>query len=230
MKTKIFTIVALFCAVIFSSCSKENDEPILDEPTEPPYENTIDKIAGVWESSENDLIFISISTHGKISYCLNQYVMGHGDAKLSDESLIIDNVYSGYTDKLDVEFDNNNLSLKGNIIRKFTAKTDEIQLTLKKVNEKNIYSLIGEFWKPLSGLSPTHGNVQSTLGFVGDNTAQYKYYVVRTGKIIREAVWYYIPRKHHERGDIAYVHKSDEVTPLIQVCDWWVNDDLFERK
>ena len=218
-----------FIYLIFSACSKDDTEcnvsnvTIEDEP-----KNTINKIAGVWESLDNDLYFISISPQGKVSYCFSEYTMGIGYGKLYGKELTLDNDYSEYLDKLSVEITNNAMYIKGLIKKKGTNENESIVQSFKKVDERNVYSFIGQFWKPLSGLSPIYGDVQHTLSFVGEHTAQYKFYVVKTGKIIRESLWYYIPRTHHERGNIVYVHKAGEVTPLIQVCNSWININLFD--
>lgn len=214
--------------IIFSACSKDDAEyNIPDSDVKEESENTINKIAGVWESTNNDLYFISISSKGQVAYCFGEYTMGIGYAKLNGRKLVIENDYSGHSDKLEIDMDGDRLSITGHIPQKGTGKDEYIILLLKKVDEINIYSFMGEFWMPFSGLHVIYGSVQETLSFVGSNTAQYRYYVVRTGKMLHESLWYYIPRKHHKRGDIIYVHKSDELTPILEVYNSSFFKDQF---
>lgn len=225
-------IIMIFCcltgiASCCASCTKEEDSnsPIPEKVDEP--KNTIDKISGVWESVNDDLFFISINTQGRVSYCFSQNTMGIGHGTLIEKKLIVKNDYSSFSDEIYVEYTNEKLYLRGAIKKKGTNENESISLSFKKVNEPNVYSFIGDFWKPMYGLHIEYGRVQETLSFVGDNIAQYRYYVVKTGKLLRESVWYYIPRKHHKRGDIIYVHKSGQQNPLIHVSDHWISNDLF---
>lgn len=230
---KVINLTSLFVAMLlmFFACSKDDRESALsDIVIESEPKNTIDKIIGVWESLNNDLFFISISPQGKVSYCFSQHTMGIGYGTLRGKKLVIENDYSGCSDKLDVDITSETIHIRGVIKKRGTDENEVIMLSFKKVDEKNVYSFVGEFWKPLTGLHVIYGSVQETLSFISDNISQYRYYVVKTGKVLRESVWYYIPRKHHKRGSIIYVNKSISDDYVIQACDWWISDDLFYRK
>lgn len=226
-------IIMIFCcltgiASCCASCTKEEDanSPIPNKVDEP--KNTIDKISGVWESVNDDLFFISINTQGRVSYCFSQNTMGIGHGTLIEKKLTIENDYSGFSDELYVENNNGLLYLRGLIKKKGTNENESISFSLKKVDEPNVYSFIGEFWKPFSGIHVEYGSVQETLSFIGDNVAQYRHYVVKTGKVLSESVWYYIPRSHHKRGDIIYANHSIQKDCLIQAHGWHrIINDLF---
>lgn len=212
-------IIMIFCCLIGITsccvgCSKEDegyDSPNFNETNE--SENTIDKIAGVWESLNNDLFFISISPQGRVSYCFSQYTMGIGYGTLKNGELVIENDYSSYSDKLDVDITGEIMHVKGLIRKKGTEENEGVILSLKKTNEENVYSFIGQFWKA-DFLHVVYGWGTETLSFVGDNIAQHKKYTDK-GKILDDAVWYYIPRKHHKEGEIIYCHFSNSSTPYM---------------
>ncbi len=224
---KKFLLLALLSMLVLSSCSKGDENKELDiDKGESKF--TIEELSGVWESSQNDLLFISINNVGKISYCFNEHTMGNGYGQIKDNELIIQNDYSVKSDKLQFTIDNDTLTLSGDIRSKFDEQNYKIELKFKKVNEMYTASFIGDYWKPLSGLSPVYGSVQTTLSFVGDNTVQYKYYAEKTGKVIKESLWYYLARNHWNRGKIIYVNKTKDNSSLIYIYDENIHSNLFK--
>lgn len=215
-------IIMMFCCLIgitscCISCSKEDEgyDSTNSEKVDEPR-NTIDKIAGVWEALDNDLFFISISPQGKVSYCFSRCTMGIGHGILKEKELVVENDYSGYSDKLDVNIVNGTMFIKGAIRKKGTNENEDIMLSLRKVDEENVYSFVGKFWSERF-LSAIYGWGTETLSFVGDNVAQYRKYVNKDMKILSEDVWYYIPRKHRTRREIVYFNTSKSTTPTIGV-------------
>ncbi|MCS2333628.1 hypothetical protein [Bacteroides sp. BFG-606] len=214
-------IIMIFCCLIGITsccvgCSKEDegyDSPNSNETNE--SENTIDKIAGVWESLNNDLFFISISPQGRVSYCFSQYTMGIGYGTLKNGELVIENDYSGYSDKLYMDITGEIMNLRGLIKKKKTDENEGIKLSFKKVNEKNVYSFIGQFWNP--GVSMGGGYTSESLSFVGDCIAQYKRYKRQSWEVSYESLWYCVPRNHHSKGQIVYFTPSNSSDSYIGV-------------
>lgn len=220
-------IIMIFCcltgiASCCASCTKEEDSnsPIPDEVDEP--KNTIDNIVGVWESVNNDLFFISISTQGRVSYCFNRYTMGIGHGTLIEKKLIIENDYSGFSDELYVENTNDILYLRGSLKKKGTNENESISLSFKKINEEIVNSYIGQFWKGLVSLGG--GYTDSSLSFLGENIVQYKRYKRGSWDVSHESLWYYIPREHHKIGSIIYAGSPTTQEVPIRAYDSLVRD------
>lgn len=213
MRKIINAILLAAMLLTFFACSKDNEESELsNSTTDNESKNTIDKIVGVWESFENDMFFISISSKGKISYCFCEYIMGIGYGTLMGRELVIENDYSGCLDKLDVNIVNETvLIIEGIITRKGTDESERIILSFEKVDEEDVYSFIGRFWEQ-DFLHVAYGWGTETLSFMGDNIAQYKRYTDK-GKVLNDALCYYIPRKHHREGEMVYCHFSNSSIP-----------------
>lgn len=221
---KHFNIILLVTALFlsFSACSKDDKEFESPNIVEDEPRNTINKIAGVWESVNNDLFFISISTQGRVSYCFNRYTMGIGHGTLIEKKLTIENDYSGFSDELYVENTNDILYLRGLLKKKGTNENESISLSFKKIDEENVYSFIGQFWTGLVSLGG--GYTDSSLSFVGDNVVQYKRYKRGSWDVSHESLWYYIPREHHKLGRIIYAGSPTTQEVPIRAYDSLVRD------
>lgn len=128
---KHFNIILLVTALFlsFSACSKDDKEFKSSNIVEDEPKNTIDKIAGVWESVNNDLFFISINTQGRVSYCFSQNTMGIGHGTLIEKKLTIENDYLGFSDEPYVENNNGLLYLRGLIKKKGTNENESISFS-----------------------------------------------------------------------------------------------------
>ena len=156
-------IIMIFCCLIgitscCVSCSKEDEGyDSLNSNEINESEDVIDKIAGVWESLDNDLFFISISPQGKVSYCFSQYTMGIGYGILQNGELVIENDYSGYSDKLDVDITGEIMHIKGLLKKKGTGENEGVMLSLKKLMKRMCILLLDDFGKKTSCMLFTAG-------------------------------------------------------------------------
>lgn len=238
MRKKLLKTLSAFLALmLITSCSKEAEEMQIDGNGDSEIEETniISSICGVWEDTENELFFLGVSKNGEVTFCLNRYAIGKGYGELIGNKLTINNNYTGNIDELTLYVLNNgSIKISGKVQQYKSDIKTSINLTLTKTNEIFISSFAGEFWKPLSGLNIIYGSVQSTLSFVNDDYAQYKFYVEKTGEILKEQVWHYIPRKwiKIEGGltrtvDIVYIHSSNQTDSSVRVYDYELNNDLL---
>lgn len=212
----LLAVMTVGLSAVFTSCSDDNDEQGDKSNIETPEEK-ISNYAGVWESVDDDMFFLAISEEGNVNYCLNDYLIGRGDGYIKDNTIIINNSYSSFTDKLKLnKIEDTQISIRGKINRAKGDGIEDVNIVLTKTKEPFVNSFRGQFWKSMTLLSAIYGDVQRTMSFISDDYLQYKYYVKNTGKTIKEELWYYIPRKHHKKGDLIYIHSSSERTSLIE--------------
>lgn len=142
---------------------------------------------------------------------------------LSNGTIIIQNDYSSFTDTLHFQ-GGYKIWINGEINMARGEGKEKVSNLLQRTDEPFVDSFKGQFWKPLSGLSPIYGRIQKTISFTNDDLAEYKCYVEKTGKIITEKLLYYIPRKHHSKGDLIYTHSSSEINSNLIIY----NSSIYE--
>ena len=225
-------LVVLACVVtscLFFSCNPNNNEITTtyensNNKTNKP-QNLISDLIGVWQGVNNQLLFLSVSPSGKVSFCLDYLVMGYGTAKYISDTLIINDDYLGCTDKIEITKNNNYLYVHGKINKHKSNEQNILHIRLENTDEAHVLSFAGDYRQSSLSLGGPD-DASDRLSIIGDNIADYKKYNRSTIKLWWEDIIKYIPRivktKNHDNGPIhqekyIYCTFSTQDSPNISV-------------
>lgn len=192
------TYISLFILAItlFASCSKGED---IEAPSkkEETY-LSVSELTGVWVQDNNDLYFISFTSGGRYSFCLNNQLMGAGKFKLEENNLILDNEYLFTSDVIKVSKQNNKITLSGDLSLFKSQKSKNIYYTFSKSQESLPTSAVGNRPCIMTGLNHLYDNLKIEFDYTSNFICEYLETGTskKTGKkaTIEKHTWFYVYR------------------------------------
>lgn len=201
-------LAIMLAVVLFASCSNDSGNVIIEQP-----QKTLADYNGVWESVNNDTMFIAISSDGIVSYYFNKYAYGKGLASFNNGVLSAHNERTGGKDVLKLsEKNNGTLHITGNVTGlKLIDSSYIIDDHFVKTDE-NIVSFSGDLWRPVlwSGYLGGQGErTQWRMDVTSNNSAAFYKFSTTKGKL-KEYGLYCIQRKYKNKIKFLYSHFTEE--------------------
>lgn len=167
MKKLVFLLTVL-PVLFFISCTKDEEEKGSLSYL------TIEDIDGIWNKSNNDLFFISLSKQGKYSFCFNEKLMGAGSFSLDKDQLILDNAYLNTKDVLSVNVIDDRLIIKGNIHLFKQERFENVNLTFNKSNEQTPDYIVGQQWSSTGLPNAVYGSTREFVDITSEHLLRYR--------------------------------------------------------
>lgn len=223
------TLTMLFMAtlcLLFTSCSKDDDNTNNNDPEsplEPNYLNESD-LYGVWkvEGTETDLYFITFSETGRYSFCFNNTLMGAGTYSLDKNKLTLNNGYLFTKDVLDLEQNDKQLNIAGDIHKFKSTDMQNVNITISKTKKDMPISKVGEIFTTFSFLNAYYGNVKERLTYTSEYIMKYEYFKDNAlQQMLSEENWYYVcydnliyTQKTNGTGNVIIYDLSTQLGPI----------------
>lgn len=197
----------MLAAVLLVSCGNDSSNEVVEQP-----KKALSDYQGVWESTNNDTMFVAISSEGIASYYFNSHAYGKGFASFNKGILSVHNERTGGYDVINISESNGILHAKGNITGlRLTNSSYIVDDYFVKTNE-NMVSFAGELWRGSLWFGNLGGQGERTqwrMNITSNNSSIYYKFSTTKGNI-KEYGLYCIQRKYKNKVKFLYSHFTEE--------------------
>lgn len=217
---KVFLLSVIILAALFIvACSNGGEED--NTPQKP--QKTLADYEGVWECENNDTLFISISSNGKIKYYFGNNIVGNGFCMLDKNVISVPNEYWGLTDKFQITDTKDGIKIECYTPNKLNPSSIwHTTFKLKPANE-SMALFTGDLWAGGSWFGALGGvgeKTQYRISINSETSASHYEYSNKKGIIWEEGL-YCIQRTYHNSKKFIYCHPySSESSDYFEIFSW----------
>lgn len=185
-------LLLLLAVMLLGACCDNSKNDVVEEPPQ----KILADYQGVWKGVDNDTSFISISHSGIVSYYYKKGAMGKGVGTLKNNTITIQNEYTGKMDVLEIKQVGKILNITGKISSR-TYQYGSYPISWKVERDCDSYaSFSGDIWTQSLWFGSTAWYTweQWRINILGENSAiYYKYH--KTNGISKEHGMYCLQRR-----------------------------------